>query len=195
MAEKCGAAKRQGGDPCGRPAGWGTDHTGTGACKLHGGSTSTGRKAAKRKQAVQAVAMYGLPRAVDPHDALLEELHRTAGHVAWLGTLIAEGERADLKQYAPGGSTTNDDGDTSLVLWEKPSIWLELYHRERRHFADVAKTCIGVGIEERRVRVAEQQGALLAQVIRGILSDLGVADRPEVPDVVRRHLTLVSSAA
>lgn len=37
----CGARKRGGdkkGEPCQRPAGWGTDHPGTGRCKLHGGS-------------------------------------------------------------------------------------------------------------------------------------------------------------
>jgi len=32
----CGAKNRQG-NPCGRPAGWGTDHSGKGRCKLHGG--------------------------------------------------------------------------------------------------------------------------------------------------------------
>lgn len=35
--DKCGATGKQSGAPCGRPAGWGTDHVGTGRCKLHGG--------------------------------------------------------------------------------------------------------------------------------------------------------------
>ena len=39
------------------------------------------------------------------------------------------------------------------------------------------------------MRIAEQQGLLLAAVIKGILMDLGVHRRPEVPEVVRRHLT------
>jgi hypothetical protein len=35
----CGNRKRQEPyDPCGRPAGWGTDHPGEGKCKLHGGA-------------------------------------------------------------------------------------------------------------------------------------------------------------
>jgi hypothetical protein len=34
----CGARARSG-KPCRRPAGWGTEHAGYGACKLHGGST------------------------------------------------------------------------------------------------------------------------------------------------------------
>lgn len=36
--ERCGAVRRQGGEPCGLRAGWGTDHLGVGRCKLHGGS-------------------------------------------------------------------------------------------------------------------------------------------------------------
>ncbi len=35
--ETCGAKTRDG-DPCKRPAGWGTDHTGEGKCKQHGGA-------------------------------------------------------------------------------------------------------------------------------------------------------------
>jgi hypothetical protein len=35
---KCGAKNRQG-QPCARPAGWGTDHVGSGRCKMHGGKT------------------------------------------------------------------------------------------------------------------------------------------------------------
>jgi hypothetical protein len=40
----CGRPKRDGsGDECGLPAGWGTEHVGDGACKLHGGATPRGR--------------------------------------------------------------------------------------------------------------------------------------------------------
>jgi hypothetical protein len=39
----CGAKKRgESGGQCARPAGWGTDHPGTGRCKLHGGATPVG---------------------------------------------------------------------------------------------------------------------------------------------------------
>src|SRR5690554_6337356 len=33
----CGARAKQTGQPCKQKAGWGTDHVGTGRCKLHGG--------------------------------------------------------------------------------------------------------------------------------------------------------------
>lgn len=32
------------GDDCGQTAGWGTDHVGVGACKLHGGATPSGEE-------------------------------------------------------------------------------------------------------------------------------------------------------
>jgi len=41
MTETCDATNRDG-DPCGLPAGWGTDHVGEGRCKLHGGASATG---------------------------------------------------------------------------------------------------------------------------------------------------------
>jgi hypothetical protein len=184
---KCGARTRSGGT-CGRPAGWGTDHVGYGACKLHGGATPNAGKAARREMAREAVDVYGLPREIDPAVALLEELYRTAGHVSWLGQLIAEAERGEdvLKQFSTGRDGTE---------WEKPSVWVELYQWERKHLASVAADCVRVGIEERRVRLAEQQGELLAAVIRGVLTELGVADRPEVPAVVRRHLMAIEATA
>ena len=40
----CGRPGRQTGQPCGRPAGWGTDHPGDGPCKFHGGKTGRGPK-------------------------------------------------------------------------------------------------------------------------------------------------------
>src|SRR4051794_2422133 len=46
----CGAQRRNG-DPCRRPAGWGTQHAGYGACKLHGGSTPNGHVHAAKLEA------------------------------------------------------------------------------------------------------------------------------------------------
>lgn len=180
----CGAQKRQGEGTCTRPAGWGTDHAGWGRCKLHGGSTQSLKQVAKREQAEDAVATYGLPRDIDPHTALAEEVARTAGHVAWLGRLVAELEQSDLRQFVPTGESGGK---------LEPSVWVELYQRERDHLRRVSADAVRAGVEERRVKLAESQGELIAQVIRGVLDDLGVAGRPEVPDVVRRHLSAVSA--
>lgn len=71
-----------------------------------------------------------------------------------------------------------------------PSVWLTLYMRERDHLVKVCTQAIKAGIEERRVRLAEQQGALVAGVIRLILGDLHLT--PEqlalVPVIVPQRL-------
>jgi len=184
--DACGA-KTRAGTPCKARRGWGTDHAGYGRCRLHGGSSPSGRKSAGVEQARAAVASYGLSREVDPHSALLEELHRTAGHVAWLGSRVAELQESDMAHPVGGGQ----GGWPSI----EPHIWIKLYQEERRHLASVAKDCVKVGIEERRVHLAERQGEMIAQVLRGVLADLGVADDPNVPAIVRRHLTLVGDGA
>lgn len=157
-------------------------------CRMHGGSSPRALAAAERRiaqhAAEEAVATYGLPRTIDPHTALLEELHRTAGHVAWLNLRIQALDDHDL--YGPVG------GGKESIPAVVPHIWVKLYQDERKHFADVAKSCVAAGIAERQVQIAERQGQLLAQVIQGVLQDLGVHEHPDTPTVVRRHLALVA---
>lgn len=74
----------------------------------------------------------------------------------------------------------------------RPSVWLELYQKERTHLVAVCATALKCGIAERQVKLSEQHGRLIAEVIRSVLDDLGVADHPDVGATVRRHLTLVS---
>jgi hypothetical protein len=155
------------------------------------------RAAAREEAARRLVVTYGLPRDISPGDALLEEVQATAGHVAWLRAKVAELEDADLvwgvteesDQQAtefPGVNTTRA---------AKPNVWLDLYRQERKHLVDVCKAALAAGIEERRVKLAEQQGALVAGVIRAILGDLDLTadQQAKVSEVVPRHLRAVSA--
>lgn len=179
---KCGAKKRSGEGYCERIAGHGTDHLGVGHCKYHGGATKTQRTAAKKEIARRAVAEYALPREIEPHDALIEELHRAAGAVAWLQSEIAHLERVDTAIVGEGGG----------VRYE-PNVLIRMLAEERDRMVRVAKTCIDVGVEERKVQAIEAQARVFAMAIRGILSDLGVRpDAPETAVIVRRHLAAVS---
>lgn len=186
----CGARKRQGEGTCTQAAGWGTDHVGAGPCKLHGGATWAHRAAAGREIAQRAVSTFGLPREVDPRDALLEEVHRSAGHVDWLRQQVADLEAGQVV-WGPTEAkrSTGKDGD-SLTQAAAVNVWVQLYNEERRHLVNVSKAAIAAGIEERRVRLAEQQGAALAGVIRGILTDLDLtpAQAALVGEIVPRRL-------
>lgn len=190
---KCGAV-RSDGKACTKKAGAGTEHVGQGRCKLHGGNTPAHQKAPQLAAALEAVEHYGLPRQVDPHTALLEELARTAGHVDWLRVQVGSLDESAL--VGPVGTA----GVTPEGMVHHPkaeaSIWLRLYQGERKHLAEVAAACIKAGIAERQVRLAEQQGQLIAQVLQGVLRDLKLDPAaPKTREVVRKHLALVSSEA
>lgn len=195
-AHKTNGTRRAKSNPkphCQKPPGHGVPDVTTGRCSLHGGAAPQAIDAHQRrmeaKAAVDAVTVFGLPVDIEPQDALLLELSRSAGHCAWLQQLIASFEdKSELKQL------TKDSEDR---MWEKPSVWVELYERERRHFTDVAKACVVAGLMERRVRLEEMQMELLAQAMRGAMNDpaLGLTgeQRAAFPKVIRRHLALVHS--
>lgn len=117
---------------------------------------------------------YGASLTTNPYTALLDEVSRTAGHVAWLGQKVAEAESDDhLLAF---------DGDSPA------GPWLGLYRAERAHLVRVAESAIRMGIAEREVRLAEQQGQLLAWVVGKVVAELGLGpeDQDRVPGLVRR---------
>jgi hypothetical protein len=198
-SRKCGGKRRGAGSDgklCTRPAGWGTAHVGTGRCKLHGGSTPSHTTAGRVALASAAVATFGLPREVDPRDALLEEVYRSAGAVDWLHQQVQALE-ADAVVWGKAEEVEKQAGEfPGLDTTHKAAVnvWVQLWQAERAHLVKVAKEAINCGIEERKVRLAEQQGALLAGVIKNILGDLDLspAQAAKVSEVVPRHLRSVA---
>jgi hypothetical protein len=199
MAGRCTAKSKRTGKRCQLPPCTGLDK-----CAAHCGLSKAARKARAEayladQAARKAVVTYGLPRDISPTDALLEEVRYTAGHVAWLRDQVRELEAGDLTwgvtEEVTKGATefAGIDVTSSAAV----NVWLELYYRERKHLVDVCKAAISVGIEERRVRLAEAQGQVVAEVIRRILARLSLS--PEqgklVPLVVPEELRRVASAA
>lgn len=197
----CGG-KRRGegaGKTCTRPAGWGTDHVGVGRCKLHGGKTPSHQQAGSKALAAQAVRTFGLPREIDPRDALLEEVYRTAGAVDWLHQQV-QALQADDVVWGKTEEVVKDAGEfpgTDTTYGARVNTWVQLWQQERAHLVRVSKEAINAGIEERKVRLAEQQGSLLASVIKAILGDLDLSpeQQKQVPVVVPRHLRAVANIA
>lgn len=177
----CGATKRSGGT-CGNRAGFKTDHVGYGRCHLHGGSTRNHRASAKAAQAADACHRFGISVEVDPSQALLEEVHRSAGLVAFYEAQVMDAEE-------------ENELTVRTMFGEQPSVWVKLLAEERDRKIKVAATCVKLGLDERRVQLAEREGQLLANVLRGVLADLGVTNHPDAAAVVRKHLALAAAAA
>lgn len=175
---------------CCQIAGWGTNHVGYGSCRMHGGNLPGPSQHANNErmieEATKTLRMYGEPIDKDPQEALLDLVHRTSGHVAWLGDFIAAmDDPATLRQVTESGVS--------------PSVWIKMYQDERKLLVDISKAAVAAGVAEREVRLKEEQGRLLAAVIQAILTDaefdLSPVQRVIAPKIVRRHLLSLEPAS
>jgi len=210
--QACGLHSIRGGDVCHRHGG------ATPAAKRKAARTRAAVEAAAAL--ARAAVTLGLALDISPTDALLGEVAMTAGHVQWLRGKVREldasalawgtterkvkdglegvdnwdheDDNEDDNEDDTGGRKRKIGVDWGTTTTEKatPSIWYELYSRERDRLIKVCSEAIRAGIEERKVQLAESQGALVAEAIRRILQDLGLSPEQEsrVSEVVPRHL-------
>lgn len=180
--DSCGAQKRDGsGDACRRPAGWGTDHPGVGACKLHGGSTPTVRRGAALVQAARDVEAWGGRLDVSPPEALLELVQTKAAEVAYWNMKVAtlsDDERAGLlvaktdRGFGPQGPV---DVETRQAA---PHVFLVMLHRTQDQLAQFAAAAIRAGATEELVRLATLQGDAIVDI--GLAAIRAARERPTV---------------
>jgi hypothetical protein len=152
-------------------------------CHRHGGRS--GAAAAERKRALaeagkavtKAVQTLGAPindQFVDPGLSLLELIRWSATHVEWLRERVAtltEDElvwgrtREDDQQATefPGVNTTRE---------AKPHAYLVLYGQWSDRHAGYCALALRAGIQERQVRLAEQQGTVAGHAIKAILDSM-----------------------
>lgn len=155
-------------------------------CDRHGGKTPRALAAAERREAearvqdelVKAVGTYGLPRDVDPGVALLEEVRRTAGHVAWLGQKVGALREDQLFIVGAFGSFLNP--------------YVTQYQRERTHHARICADAVRCGLEARQVALAERIGEQVYAAMRGFALEMGLnPDDPRVAASGVKHLRLI----
>ena len=194
--QPCAARSKSTGEPCKMLA-----IPGGKTCRFHGSGTRRARDAAARRVAQaeveRAVATFGEPRPIDPAQALLEEIHRTAGAVAWLEQKIRALNDEDLVW---GMTRIKEGGDDRGTTFEAgTNAWLVEYRAERKHLVDVCKVALAAGVAERQVQLAEQQGVLMFTVVRAILSDprLGLTEAQQamVPVVVPEHMRAIEGGS
>lgn len=182
LHDLCGARLRQAEGTCRKTAGWGTDHPGYGACRLHGGSTVTQTVGAARRRAeadVRAVlAELDIPAVEDPLAALLE----LAGQViAWqkaTATLVN-----GLEELRYEDSKGSEQLRSEVVLYE----------RAMDRAVNVLAAIARLNIEERLARVTERQADAVIDAIDAALAAVGVTgqDAARAKQAAARHLRSV----
>lgn len=173
---RCGAKTRPG-HPCRKPAGWGTDHVGTGNCKLHFGATPNGRTHAARQAAALEAARLGMAIETDPHEALSTVVGILAGQVSYL-----QGKVAKL-----GDDEGLSKGDLHPTLRALNSV-LDQWRSS-------AKTAVDAGVEARRLELDELVLDRLASFLRAVLGELDLTEdqQARVPAAMEAHRELLDA--
>lgn len=91
--------------------------------------------------------------------------------------------------------TGGDDAGQTVVEQAGLNIWYQLYMKEREHLAKVSALALRAGIEERKIKLAESQGELVAAVLQRILNALNLSSDQweQVPVIVPRELRALAS--
>lgn len=171
-APRCKAMNRSGGR-CKKPALKGQE-----VCDYHGGNTPQARAAAQRRlearEAEKAVERFAVKVPnVTPSEALLEELQWTVGNVAYFRSKVQDLDEQSLVMGV--SKVVQDTRGRSSTAEAKPSVWYEMWMRERDHLVKVAAACVKAGVDQRRIELAEQEGLLVAGVVGRILDSMFAA--------------------
>lgn len=188
----CTGHRSSGGQPCkNKPL------TGLTVCRYHGGGSAAAQAAGRRRAAEQAAAVeaarFVTRRDIHPAEALLELVQWTAGEVDYWRSRIND---LDDQELAGMLVTRTEEGDdrgetTDLTTTEVAEhIYVRMLGKASDRLATYAAAALRAGVDERRVRLAEQQGALVAGVIQRILGALNLtaAQQDLIPTVVPREL-------
>ncbi|HKF18383.1 MAG TPA: hypothetical protein VKF14_14475 [Candidatus Dormibacteraeota bacterium] len=100
---------------------------------------------------------------------------------------------------ADAGADTDGMQRTEVVSRAAINVRLQLYQAERRHLVKVSAQAVGCGIEERRLRLAESQGAMVTEVVRRVFDDprfgLDAAQRELGRLPAASHMRMLRSSA
>jgi hypothetical protein len=198
----CGAKKRQSEGHCARPSGWGTDHLGSGRCKLHGGSTRSGKMAAGEEAAErQLVAAERALRELGsvnshatPVDNPLAALAELAGEaIRWKD--IAAAFVAHLRDIRYQATSTDEEGNVKGMT-EQIRGEVIVFERALARCESILVAIARLNIDERLVRIDEILADRLMSAFDAGMDVLKVSDadreRAEA-EVGRRVRKLIAS--
>jgi hypothetical protein len=175
-----------------------------------GGASFTGLSLANLGTTVQPLSMRELMRSGEydgPHEALLREVWRSGTWVMYYEQALKDVTHDDMAdgvvmfaRIKTSGAFKSADADNPDVKrLSRIGALRTLYDDERKHMIRVCATACQVGIEERLVRLAEEQarqvGIALYTVIRQLGSKFGFdAEDPEVRELARSTLVELSES-
>ena len=135
---------------------------------------------------------------IDPHEALMTCVRIAAGEVAYCTQKIATLHEDDALGHPETRTVrefTNDDGQVYETEERKFApvavhVWISVRQGALDRLARYSKMALDAGVEERKVRLAEQWGERLARLLHNVLEDLDLTPKQKkrAPEVIQRHL-------
>ena len=179
--EQCIATAKTSGARCKRTA-----IPGGTVCRYHGGSAPQVRRSAERRlardraygEAGRLMELMGESTAesADPLSTLLEAVARSRMMARAFEVLVAEldtANRIEVSEDEDGGRYIKPG---VLALTHLGDLTTHPYVEQLRTWtveaARISKLALDAGVEERKVQLAEEQGNLLGQVLRGFVEGL-----------------------
>lgn len=191
----CGARKK-GGGTCKRPL-----RPGQVKCRYHGGNAPQVLNAERERVVVMRIGEELTKANIefsDPLEGLLREVSRSASTV-----LVYEGLVMKLRDPMEPPELDDEGRPTSAPIYGRnhmgdatPHVLIEMWDKERDRHARYCKMALDAGVAEREVRLAEQQGQLIAKVVLSTIDDprlqLPADTRRDAREIAAEHLRLVS---
>lgn len=210
---RCRGHRRKTGEPCRQGPIAGHDK-----CRFHIGKSQAVAREEAARNATRDNALREAGRlarrvgsSMHPIEHLLDSLYRAAAEVEVFGQMVADLDNAGEVQAGEEPGTMRGwarwtteidpvterprrvvDMDPLMVRGADGTVHLHPFVKEyndaleRR--AKFAKLAMDAGVAERQVQLAESQAALIAGVIRSILTELDVPQDRETIRVVQTHL-------
>lgn len=148
-----------------------------------------------------AHAEFGAWADIDPAEAIMMCIRVAAGELLWFNEAVSKLEMDEV--VVTESSRTVGSGPEGPVDMRTNTnrATLNILIRARQDATDrlfrYSEKALSLGLEERRVRMAEQWGQLMGRMLRGVMEDLVLTPEQakRAPDIVRNHLQALEAAA
>lgn len=140
-------------------------------CYLHGAKApqvvAANLRRLQAREATEELARLGYAIETTPVEALEAMLYEAAANVAVLRELVNDLDHDRLygQMFHQTGSPTGE---------AKPHVLVVMYDAERDRLAKLSEVCFKLGLDERKVRIAEAEVGRLFDHVTGAIADCGL---------------------